>query len=382
MAVEKSYARLGLFLIVAVVVVLATAMFFLHRTRSREVIAAVTYTRENVSGLEVSSPVRYRGVSLGRVSDVRVDPRSQSIEVNFEIFLDRLVTIGANIERIRAAASGVIFEKLRAQIVRNPVTGEAYLLLDRPENAPPPITLGFAPDKAYVPSMPTMLAKVEDRLPEVLERAASTLQTLREIIARIPATLDRSNRFFTNIERVLHDSEIPALSADSRKFLAQLRARELAQIERITTELNRLIESQQAFAKFVEDTRVTINAADLPATTQSARDSAERTSLAADDLRRSLPAMRDSLEEMRQLARFLGEQPESVIFGPRSNGGRLNDRRPSIKVLCCPVDRHWLRACLLAAASRRSTGPRDRAPIARTLDAANQPEQSRSSSVT
>ena len=77
MAVEKSYARLGLFLIVAVVVVLATAMFFLQRIRSREVIAAVTYTRENVSGLEVSSPVRYRGVSLGRVSEVRVDPRSQ-----------------------------------------------------------------------------------------------------------------------------------------------------------------------------------------------------------------------------------------------------------------------------------------------------------------
>ena len=321
MAVEKSYAPLGLFLIVAVVVVLATAMFFLHRTRSREVIDAVTYTRENVSGLEVSSPVRYRGVSLGRVSEVRVDPRSQSIEVNFEIFLDRLVTIGANVERVRAAAVARIFEKLRAQIVRNPVTGEAYLLLDRPENAPPPITLGFAPDKAYVPSMPTMLSKVEDRLPELLERAALTLQNLREIIARVPATLDRSDRFFTNIERVLHDSEIPALSAESRKFLTTT-STQLAQIERITTELNRLIESQEAFAKFVEDTRATINAADLPATTQSARDSAERTSLAADDLRRSLPAMRDSLEEMRQLARFLGEQPESVIFGPRSTGGK------------------------------------------------------------
>ena len=125
------------------------------------------------------------------------------------------MTIGANVERIRAAARGAIFEKLRAQIVRNPVTGEAYLLLDRPENAPPPIKLEFAPDRAYVPSMPTMLSKVEDRLPELLERAALTLQTLREIIARVPATLDRSDRFFTNIERVLHDSEIPALSTES-----------------------------------------------------------------------------------------------------------------------------------------------------------------------
>ena len=134
MAVEKSYAPLGLFLVVGLVVVLATALFFIQRLRRREVITMVTYTRENVSGLEVSSPVRYRGVSLGRITDVRVDPRSNSIEVDFEVFLHRLVTVGANVERVQSAASGGgIFENLRAQIVRNPVTGEAYLLLDRPE---------------------------------------------------------------------------------------------------------------------------------------------------------------------------------------------------------------------------------------------------------
>ena len=313
MAVQKSYAPLGLFLVVGLAVVLATALFFIQRLRRREVITMVTYTRENVSGLEVSSPVRYRGVSLGRITDVRVDPRSNSIEVDFEVFLHRLVTVGANVERVQSAASGGgIFENLRAQIVRNPVTGEAYLLLDRPENAPPPMSLGFTPDRAYVPTMPTMLSKVEDRLPEVLERATVTLQNLREIIARVPSTLDRSERFFTSIQKILQESDIPALSADSRKFLTTT-STQLAQIERITTQLNRLIESQEAFARFVDDTRATLKAADLPATTQSARDS-------ADDLRRSLPAMRDSLEELRQLARFIGEQPESVVYGARPSG--------------------------------------------------------------
>ena len=68
MAVERSYARLGLFLVVVLVVVLATALLFIQRWRSRAVIEMVTYTSENVSGLEVSSPVRYRGVPVGRVS--------------------------------------------------------------------------------------------------------------------------------------------------------------------------------------------------------------------------------------------------------------------------------------------------------------------------
>ena len=83
MAVEKSYARLGLFLVVALVVVLTTGFLFLQRLRLKTVIGVVTYTPENVSGLDVSSPVGYRGVSVGRVTEVRVDhasgPPSKSV---------------------------------------------------------------------------------------------------------------------------------------------------------------------------------------------------------------------------------------------------------------------------------------------------------------
>jgi ABC-type transporter Mla subunit MlaD len=321
MAVEKSYAGLGLFLVVGLMVVLATGLFFLHRMRTRELIPAVTYTTENVAGLDISSPVRYRGVSIGRVSDVRVDPHTSSIEIDFEIFVDRITAIGADLKRRQAEAARGVFEDLRAQIVSNPVTGDSYLLIDRPQNAPPPVPLGFKPSRPYVPSMPTMMSKVQDRLPALLERADGTLQTLREIVTKIPGALDRSNRFFANMEKIVQESQLPALSADSRKFLTTT-STQLAQIEQITTELNRLIESQEAFAGFIDETRATIKAADLPTTAQLARDSANRTSLAADDLRLSLPAMRDSLEELRQLARFLGEQPESVVYGPRASAGK------------------------------------------------------------
>src|SRR6187455_1760223 len=135
MAVEKSYARLGLFLVVVLVVVLATALLFIQRWRSRAVIELVTYTNENVSGLEVSSPVRFRGVSLGRVSEVRVDPHDVIVEIDFELFPDRLNTIGIGAERIGQMQDFLgVAPKLRASMVSNPVTGEAYLLLDEPEN--------------------------------------------------------------------------------------------------------------------------------------------------------------------------------------------------------------------------------------------------------
>ena len=233
MAVEKSYARLGLFLVVALVVVLATAVFFIQRLRSREVIAAVTYTTENVSGLEVSSPVRYRGVSVGRVADVRVDPRSNSIEIDFEIFLDRLITIGDNVKRTQAAATWRHIRK-----TSGPGSAQSRdrrgVLVARPAGERP------ATDRARVHTGSGIRAVDAHDAFEGRGSAAGasgaralTLQTLREIINRIPDSLDRSDRFFTNIERIIQESEIPALSADSRKFLATTGA-QLEQIEQIT----------------------------------------------------------------------------------------------------------------------------------------------------
>jgi ABC-type transporter Mla subunit MlaD len=328
MAVEKTHARLGLFLVVALVVVLATAMLFIQRWRSRAVLQMVTYTTENVSGLDISSPVRYRGVSLGRVTELRVDPRGSMIEIDFELFLDNLNTIGANVDAIRRTADVQgMFPDMRAQVVGNPVTGEAYLLLDRLKNPPPPIALGFTPDRTYIPSMPTALSTMQDRLPEFLERAEATLKVLLDIIARIPDSLDRSDRFFTNVERIIQQSNLPALSADSQRFFAtsteQIAAanKQLAatteQVAQMAKGLEAVIGAQGTLVTFVDETRAAIKAADLPATNQSARAAADQTSLAADDLRRSLPAIRDSLDQLRDLARQLQEQPESVVFGAR-----------------------------------------------------------------
>jgi paraquat-inducible protein B len=186
-------------------------------------------------------------------------------------------------------------------------------LLDVPQNPPSAIALGFTPNRPYVPSVPSMLATAQDRLPALLDRTETTLQTLGEIVTRIPASLDRSDRFFTNVERIVQESQLPALSGDSRKFFTTTSA----QIEQIRSELDGVIGTEGTLVKFSEEARTAIKVADLPASTQAARDAADSSRLASDDLRRSLPAIRESLEQLRELARQLEEQPESVVYGRR-----------------------------------------------------------------
>jgi hypothetical protein len=319
MPVEKSYARLGLFIVVTVVVVLATAVFFIQKMKQRPAISMVTYTTENVFGLDISSPVRLRGVPVGRVTQIRVDPRGTVVEIDFEVFLDRLNTIGLDVNRLRTITDiGGVFPNLRSQLMGNPMTGEAYLLLDQPRNPPPPMELGFKPNRAYVPSVPSPFAMVQERLPALLDTADVTLATLKDIMARMPDTLDRTNRFMTSSEHMMRESQLPALSADSRKFFTTTSA----QIEQMRSDIDGVMGPEGTLVKFSDETRAAIKAADLPAATQAAREAADNTRLASDDLRRSLPAIRDSLGQIRELSRMLKEQPESVVYGPRPPEGK------------------------------------------------------------
>jgi hypothetical protein len=57
--------------------------------------------------------------------------------------------------------------------------------------------------------------------------------------------------------------------------------------------------------------------ADLPETTEALRDALDQASLAAEALRRDLPAIRSSLEELRALSRLLEDQPEDLVYGRR-----------------------------------------------------------------
>ena len=319
MAVEKSYARLGFFIVLTVVLFLVTAVFFIQRLKQRPAIGMVTYTTDNVFGLDVTSAVRLRGVPVGRVTAVRVDPRGTIVQIDFEVFLDRLNTIGLDVSRLRTITDvGGVFPNLRAQLMGNPITGEAYLLLDQPEKPPPPMELGFKPNRPYVPSVPSPFEMAQDRLPALFDRANVTLQTLREVVARMPDSLDRSNRFFDNTNRIMRESELPTLSADSRKFFTTTSA----QIEQIRSDMDGVIGSDGSLVKFSEEARAAIKAADLPAASQAAREAADNSRLVADDLRRTLPAIRDSLQELRELSRMLQEQPESLVYGPRPPKGK------------------------------------------------------------
>src|SRR3954452_17571378 len=65
------YFRLGLFVLAGVALLVAGVVTLGAGVFARKAVAAETYLDEPVTGLEEGSPVRYRGVKVGRVKAIR-----------------------------------------------------------------------------------------------------------------------------------------------------------------------------------------------------------------------------------------------------------------------------------------------------------------------
>ena len=88
-----------------------------------------------------------------------------------------------------------------------------------------------------------------------------------------------------------------------------------SRFDAIASNLDGLVGNEGKLSKFADEARAAIDAADLPASGRATREAMDLGSVAAEDLRRSLPAIRESLGQLRELARQLQEQPESVVHG-------------------------------------------------------------------
>ena len=116
--------KLGLFVVVGLGVMTAGLALLGAARFTRPVFRAVTYFDESVQGLEVGSPVKYRGVLIGTVEEISIAPNLRHVKVAADVYLDTLEQLG-----ITRPAGEVPVEQdyvpigVRAQLVASGITG-------------------------------------------------------------------------------------------------------------------------------------------------------------------------------------------------------------------------------------------------------------------
>jgi ABC-type transporter Mla subunit MlaD len=311
----KRYYRLGLFVVVSILA-LAVLLFVLGgRKLFQPTYTFETYFAESVAGLEIGSPLRYRGVPLGEVSeildsaaayerDVPLAKRRNYIVVRGKVTLSALEAI-----QVRRDAPELVKLGLRAQTQLAGITGQQYLALDFLDPAKyPPLEFGWTPKYEYVPSAPS-------RTGEIIAKAQVFVASLSEV--DIKNLGENLNRLLVNLNGKVGELPLAQLSADADNVLRKLNAT----IERVDPLLANLKQSVDNLGVITGSLRRVADRGDLDRTITQIDESIERLNgLLGDnqyDVRIIVQDLRVTADNLRELSATVKRYPAgALISGP------------------------------------------------------------------
>ncbi|MFA6034291.1 MAG: MlaD family protein [Myxococcota bacterium] len=197
MASPQNHWKLGLFVVAGLALTLAVVVVIGARSMHKDVGLYVSYFDESVQGLEVGSPIKFRGVTIGNVGKIQVAPDHRHVMVESELGVDELARLGLDVTEL-PIKKGVprkleMTADLRMQLASSGLTGVKFLQLDFFDvKAFPAPELPFAVPKNCIPTAPSMMKSLEDsltymikRLPEITDKTASILAEIDVIVHKV-----------------------------------------------------------------------------------------------------------------------------------------------------------------------------------------------------
>jgi phospholipid/cholesterol/gamma-HCH transport system substrate-binding protein len=304
METKVNYAAVGLFtLILGIAGVVGLLWLAAGGAFGKEYDKYLAYVDESVAGLNLNAPVKYRGVDVGRVSDIRLDPNNpETVRLTFE--LGHGTPVKTDTEAV-----------LKSQ----GLTGIAYVELGGGSRDAP------------------LLARGEDGKLPVIRTKPSLSARLENVATQVLSSLDRTS---SNINALLSDENRAAIRstlADLAIVSRTLAARKDTIDAGIADAGKAFSEGARALAKAgpaIERIEKAASALEKMADNASAASvSAGKTvDAVGTDVKRltaeTLPEFERLLREMNELAGSLRRMSESYERNP---GGLLFGRTPAKK---------------------------------------------------
>ncbi len=251
----------------------------------------VVVTKQNIGGLNPQAQVRYRGIRVGKVSDIRLDPDDYSnILVTISVTEDVPLTLGTvaklNYQGVTGLAHILLLE-----------TGKEIGRLEPNDDNPPRITM--------IPSL----------LEELGETGMATLRQARQVMTSANSMLNEENRQHLNATLV----NLEAASANMKPVLENLNGT-LTQVKKLLDDQNvkKLSQAAGEAGPLLADTRLLIGKM------QAATDkfdvaigdaSAGGTSALMPRLNELASDFSMTSRQLSRVLRILEDSPQGLVFG-------------------------------------------------------------------
>jgi phospholipid/cholesterol/gamma-HCH transport system substrate-binding protein len=225
MSEKPSYFRIGLFIVIAAVILAAGLIAFGAGQVLRQRVYIETYVDATIQGIDVGSPVKFRGVQVGRVSAINFTfneygtPR-QAGRYNYVIILmeiDHEMFPGMFSENLTPLIERNVAQGLRARIEPLGITGMNYIEINYVTDPDqfPPLAVDWKPHYYYIPSAPGQLTNILDSINRIM------LQLDQLNIGGMSRT---GTELLENLNKAVTGTELGKVSADLQALLSDFRS--------------------------------------------------------------------------------------------------------------------------------------------------------------
>ena len=308
--------KLGLFVAVGVCTALAMTVFLGARSFQKQTVSYMTYFDESVQGIDVGSPVKFRGVTIGKVSMIDVAADHRMVAVLCDLGVSNLNSLGLSVERHKGKRTKLSLPPdLRVQLGALGLSGGKFILLDyfSTKDYPAP-TLPFSPPENYIPSAPSTMKNLEssvvhavDRFPELAAGALKVINQASKLLSDIDdnRVVQKAVVSMTNLDRLINDSDKAVNQLQTGKLSGQA-AETMAKLTMAIANANRLMAEAGGDKGLL---------ASVHRTSDAVGGMAQNVGSLAPNLEGALREVQEAAESIKRLATSIDRDPDMLLKG-------------------------------------------------------------------
>ena len=303
---EANYAAVGAFVLIVALLGALFVYWYSDTREHRDYNRYEIYFTGSVSGLDKGGAVRYLGVGVGRVVDIRIDPRDSSrVQVIVDIDARTPVSAHTVAELQLQGVTGLLFIDLHEdhdkQPAQPPVAGLKYPVI---RSAPSRFDV-------FLASLPELVAGAND----VVQRADQLLSN--ENLAAVSAAIGNLDRASSRLPQTVHDldSLIGQLRAASTELTASAQSAHQL-LETAQPDVRATLERVRSIANNLADFSLQLN----KAITENRQDIRTFTREGLPEIERFVREGRAAAEDISALANSLRENPTQLLYEPPTQG--------------------------------------------------------------
>ncbi|MDP2893440.1 MAG: MlaD family protein [Sulfurimonas sp.] len=192
-----NYSLIGFLVLFALSAMMVFGYWLLKPSKEVEMKVYAIYFDESVSGLNLDAPVKYKGINVGKVIALNINPKNSE---QVEILITVLKSTPIKISTV-------------AQLTSQGITGLSYINLSFGDESSEFLKAQKGQEYPVIKTIPSLLIKIENTVGDLTLNLSDTLQRTRELLkeenqAEFSLLLKNSAIFVSKMNQTLDDETI------------------------------------------------------------------------------------------------------------------------------------------------------------------------------